>query len=94
MKTYKTQGLEWLEHSMTSFNGSGYADRYDIDSFIDSYKAYAKWKGRYMAQQLAETHAFDIRAKVFDLLQGLGPSHTPSTKKLEQFKTFYTYKND
>lgn len=44
MKKPKTNGIEWLYLSMSSFNGSGYANKTSPESYATSYVYYKYWK--------------------------------------------------
>ena len=88
-KRPKTTGTEWLGHSLASFNGSGYADRADKGSFIDSYIAYKQWKDLPDQAQLAHDN-FELAQEVAaELLEGDGPGKLPSETAYRKFRQFY-----
>lgn len=81
----KTEGLEWLIHSLMAFNGSGYADMYDADSFIDSYIAYKTIKKKLEAVRLAQMYRDTVFPTIQELLdKTLGASRQPSQKMLHR----------
>lgn len=86
-KKYKTEGLEWLEHSFTAFNGSGYADIESPEDFVDSYIDYNKWKKRFEAVKLATQYyavLLNLAEHFIDVSEGA--SHVPSDKNLAKFQ--------
>ena len=84
-----TEGLEWLIHSVMSFNGSGYADMDDAESYIDSYIAYKRMKNKPKEAALMQIYRMEMRAIVEDLLAKTnGAGRTPSDKSLKHFETF------
>jgi hypothetical protein len=89
-KAQTTTGYEHILLSVISFNGSGYADMNDAETFLDSYIAYSKWKGR-------EEHVRDAQAWYNELLVDVdallertdGASRLPSEKNLRKFAGYY-----
>lgn len=83
----KTEGYVWLEHSITAFNGSGYADRDSPEAFLDSYIDYKKWKRRPQGVQLANQF-YEIALTLCQYLidESPGPSHQPSAKNYDKFR--------
>lgn len=51
MSKRTTSGIEWLAHSMASFNGSGYADKQSPE-----HKAQAKFKKYYQPEGVHWLH--------------------------------------
>lgn len=89
-KRPKTTGFEWLYHSVTAFNGSGYADYEDVDTYYESYVAYNTWKKRPDAVSLAELHRDDILPVIDHLLEtSEGAGRRPSDKNIAKFATHY-----
>jgi hypothetical protein len=85
----KTQGLEWLLHSLNAFNGSGYADMDSPDTFVDSYISYKKMKKQPDAARLAEDYRPEALATVTKLLETTaGASRVPAQKYLDKFEKF------
>lgn len=85
----KTQGLEWLYHSMTAFNGSGYADKSTPESYVASYKAFKTWKKQTEAIQILgeyENEAFEIAHK---LCHARDAGHQPSERNMARFRNYY-----
>jgi hypothetical protein len=88
-KKPKTTGLEWLALSLASFNGSGYGDRSDPGSFVDSYMAYKQMKNKPQQAQLAYDN-FDLAMSIATgLLEGNGPGMVPSDRGWSKFKRYY-----
>ncbi len=82
----KTEGLEWLVHSLMAFNGSGYADMNSADDFIDSYIIYNEMKNRPHAVVLVNIWRREITPEIESLLERtLGAGRTPSEKNLKKF---------
>ena len=52
-KVNKTEGLEFLYLSMSSLNGSGYADKSSPLAYAESYVKYKMWKKKITHAQLA-----------------------------------------
>ena len=89
-KQPKTTGFEWLEHSFTAFNGSGYADRTNPRTFVDSYIAYSKFRKRPQGAELAEKY-YEILLTLAERLieNSAGASKVTSDKGLAKFAQFY-----
>lgn len=88
-RTPKTDGVEWLYHSMTAFNGSGYADKATPENYLASYIAYKKWKKRPDAVELVNQNlelAFELSCK---LVFARDAGHTPSDRNLTKFSFYY-----
>lgn len=80
-KKPKTQGLEWLVHSLMSFNGSGYADMNSAEDYLDSYVAYKTMKHKPEAVLLAKRYKDVVLPTIQELLdKTLGASRQPSRK--------------
>lgn len=91
MKQPKTEGLEWLQHSVVAFNGSGYADRGGAEAFLDSYIDYNAWKNRPEAVRLAKNYYY----AVLPLAEKLAPAIHETTHKpsLKNYKKFIEFRN-
>lgn len=88
-KKPKTEGYEWLEHSLVSFNGSGYADRTDAGSYLDSYRAYKLWKNLPEAVVLVDKFwqpALSLAAYLIETSDG--PGRLPSQSNWRRFNQF------
>lgn len=85
MKTPKTSGLEWLYHSMASFNGTGYADRTNGKTFLQSYRLYKRLKNKTEAFELTNIYASEALEFAEHLSQGKEPSHQPSGKFYKRY---------
>lgn len=86
-KQPKTQGLEWVQHSLNAFNGSGYADRDSAELFLASYIDYNRWRKRPEACHLADEYYQALLPLAQHLLDtSLGPSHIPQAKNLAKFQ--------
>ena len=85
----KTKGLDWLVYSLLAFNGSGYADMYNAEEFLDSYIAYKMMRRKYDAVRLARVYRMDVLPIIEDLLtKTAGASRIPSDKNYKKFETF------
>lgn len=85
----KTTGLEWLQHSMVAFNGSGYADRDSGEGFLKSYRQYNSWKKREDAVVLVDTFYHAVLPLAQHLVDNSdGPGRPPSQKSLRKFNEF------
>lgn len=87
-KKAKTEGLEWLGHSLTSFNGSGYADKTSAEAYLVSYIEYKSWKKDHKALDLVNKHQIEALSISEHMLNAKDAGHIPSKrnlKKLEQF---------
>ena len=86
----KTQGVTWLGHSLTAFNGAGYADRDSPETFVDSYIAWKTMKGDQNAIDLATQYrevAEDVGRQMIENSHGAGKPMSKST--LKKFREFY-----
>lgn len=85
-RVVKTTGLTWLEHSLTAFNGSGYADMSSGEAFLESYIDYKTWKHKYEAVELAKQFYEPALALTTHLVEtSEGASHEPSEKNMNKF---------
>lgn len=91
MSKRKTEGLEWLELSMVSFNGSGYADKHDANAYAESYKAYKRWKRDKYALELIDRYPTVPYGFAVEQVHLQDAGHTPNEKRLNQFKEYYDY---
>lgn len=64
----KTEGIEWLHHSIMAFNGSGYADMSSPEAYLESYIYYNKAKNRKKAVALAQVFSTEILPEIANLL--------------------------
>ena len=88
-KKPKTEGLEWLLHSLNSFNGSGYADMNSAQDYLDSYKAYKSMRNKPQAVRLADLYKLEALGMIEELLdRTYGAGRKPSEKSLERFNTY------
>lgn len=88
-RTPKTDGVEWLYHSMTAFNGSGYADKATPENYVASYTAYKKWKKQLDAIELVKQNpevAYELACK---LVFARDAGHTPSERNMARFRFYY-----
>jgi len=85
----KTVGLEWLYLSMASFNGSGYADKTDEESYVASYRAYKQWRKEHEAVELLNQHLDEAIFFTESLIEAKEASHYLSEKNLAKFRKFY-----
>lgn len=89
IKKYKTSGLQWLELSIISFNGSGYADRNSGEEFIQSYIDYKNWKNKPDQARLAEQYYHAILPLAENLLEAIYPtSHKANEKNYHKFDLY------
>jgi hypothetical protein len=86
----KTIGLEWLYHSMTAFNGSGYADKATPESYVASYKAYKTWKKEQNAIQILEEYPQEAHSVASKMVNAREAGHTPSAKNQAKFESYYS----
>lgn len=91
MSKRKTSGLEWLELSMASFNGSGYADKYDANAYVESYKAFKTMKNDQYALELLDKYPSAPFGYAVELVHAKDAGHTPSTNNLKKFSHYYDY---
>lgn len=91
-KQPKTAGLEWLIHSLSSFNGSGYADMDSPEAFLESYSSYKGMKKQSDAVRLAQIYKPEAIIVLRELLdRTYGASRYPSQ---DRFVEFESYKNN
>lgn len=89
MKKPKTEGLEWLQHSLISFNGSGYAQRDSGKSFLDSYIKYNEWKRRQRGVELANKYYYAVLPLAEHLKDCVSETtHKPNAKNYADFLDF------
>lgn len=89
-KQFKTSGADWLWHSMAAFNGSGYADKYDAQTYIDSYRAYKTMRKDAEALRLLTNYQDYAQAYAEKLCMANDASHKPSEKGWAKFQKFYS----
>lgn len=90
-KAPKTHGLTWLEHSLTAFNGSGYADRTNPEKYVDSYIIYKLWKRKPEAAELARQYyqvLLPLAEHFIATSEGAGKGFTPSARQHARFEAF------
>lgn len=85
MRKPKTNGLEWLQHSINAFNGTGYANRETPEQFIDSYIQYKTWKNKQEAVQLAIKYYQAVLPLAQYLIENSVVDRIPSDKNLAKF---------
>jgi hypothetical protein len=86
-KKPKTEGLEWLIHSLNAFNGSGYADMNSPEDFLESYVAYKVMRDKPEAVVLAQRFKQDALLFLDDFLQKTyGASRKPAEKHLKRLQ--------
>lgn len=85
----KTTGLEWLCHSFTAFNGTGYQNMNTPEEFVQSYIDYKLWKNKKEAVRLAEEYNEELYNLACHLIENSsGAGREPSKKGLEKFNKF------
>lgn len=89
MKQSKTEGLEWLSLSMSSFNGSGYADKATPENYVASYTAYKTWKRDRRALRLLADYPDVAYSLACRLVLARDAGHTPSDERLATFRQYY-----
>lgn len=80
----------WLEASLIAFNGSGYADRTDAGTYMESYLAYQTMKNREYGMEMATKYwgaGLVVAETVIETSPGA--SHHPSSASLKRFGQFY-----
>ena len=81
---------QWLEASLNSFNGSGFADRTSPEAFMESYLAYQRYKRRDYGQEQATRFWQSGLVVAQNLIENsAGPSRQPPPKALKRFARFY-----
>ena len=85
MKKPKTSGYQWLEHSISAFNGTRYCNRTDGESFLESYIGYNQLLGREHAVKLANQHWKLILPLCEDLAEREYQTRKMITPKQEKF---------
>lgn len=86
-KVSKTQGVEWLYLSMSSFNGSGYANKTDGETYATSYVQYKMWKKLPTHAQVALNN-WDEAIQFGNQLCEAKDGHRPSDKNYKKFIDF------
>ena len=85
----KTDGLEWLALSLASFNGSGYADMYSPEDFLESYIAYNLWRKRPQGVRMVQIFRDEALNMIRHLLRTTyGAGRIPSQQSLAKFQAF------
>jgi len=85
----KTQGLEWLCHSLASFNGAGYADKQSPEHYLGSYRAFKLMKYKLDAVKLLDEYWQEVFDVAFELCQARDAGHSPNEKNYQRFLTYY-----
>ena len=85
-KKPKTSGLEWLYLSMASFNGSGYAEKFDAESYLHSYITYKEIKKDYTAVGLCRVHPGEALEFAAHLVAAKDATRRPYGKTYEKYK--------
>ena len=90
----KTEGLTWLEHSISAFNGSGYADYDSPEAYLDCYIDYQRWKKNPQGAKLATEYYHAVIPLVEHIVNnGHRGGHTPSDYAINKFSVFRIKKN-
>jgi hypothetical protein len=90
MPKRQLEEYDWLEASLTAFNGSGYADRRSAGQFMDSYLAYQQWKKRPYGITIADKYwGAGLTVAVTLINNSDGPSRVPTYRKLSEFAKYY-----
>lgn len=93
-RSAKTEGLTWLEYSITAFNGSGYRDDTSPEAFMESYIDFKKWKKQDTAVQLAVTYYQAVLPLAKHLVEESdGASTTPNPKQYQKWLAFRSLRN-
>ena len=87
-RTPKTTGLEWLYHSMTAFNGSGYADKSSAEDYYSSYICYKAWRKDEQAVKLVRQYQIEAMTIAEKMLQANDAGRQPNQKSLDKFNNF------
>jgi hypothetical protein len=88
-KQHATEGLEFIQHSLMAFNGSGYADMSSGTAFMDSFRYYVAWKHRFEHVKLIDdyyTPLLTLAEHIVETSEGAG--RTPSQRSLDKFQEF------
>lgn len=85
----KTQGLEWLCHSLASFNGAGYADKQTPEHYLGSYRAFKLMKNKPEAVALLDRYWHEVFDVAASLCLANDAGHVPNVKNYQKFLTFY-----
>lgn len=89
-KKRKLEDYLWLEASMNSFNGSGYADRTNAQTFMSSYLAYQMFRGREYGQLMADKYwQAGLEYAEFLVSEGNEPAMIPNYRNFKEFSLFY-----
>ncbi len=90
MKERKFDGFPWLELSLATFNGSGYADRSTPESFLESYLAYKTMKKHHYGMEMLTKYWGSALIVATHLVEdSAGPGRHPSSKALMKFSRYY-----
>lgn len=84
-----TPELDWLQLSMASFNGSGYADKYDANSYAGSYVAYKNWKKDAKALSVIAKYPTAPLGFAEELVHAAEPKHVPNPKRFAEFSSLH-----
>lgn len=90
MATRKLSQFPWLEASLVSFNGSGYADRKNAETYLESYLAYQTMKQRAYGMEMV---TFYWRAALtvaeYIVREARPAGRYPSSVSLRRFGHYY-----
>jgi len=83
----KTEGLEWLVHSLMAFNGTGYADMDSPQDYLASYRAYKTNKKDKNAVSLSRIYELEVLPIITNLLEKTnGAGRVPLQKNLDKVR--------
>ena len=88
-KSGSTTGLVWLNHSLRSFNGSGYAKKDNAEEYLTSYIVYKMYKGNPDEALLAADN-YEYGLKIADkMLLAKNAGKYTSQFNLHRFNQYY-----
>lgn len=87
-KEYKTDGIEWLSHSMAAYNGTGYADKTSAQTFLDGYLDYCGWKKRAKGIILIQEHPDEAMELAERLVEARPAGREPSRIQRNKFDKY------
>lgn len=88
-KKSKTTGATWLYHSMAAFNGSGYADKTDAETFLASYMVYNQLKNRFHAIEIVGSYPEQALEYAEHLAAASEPGRKPTSRFYDKFVKVY-----
>lgn len=93
VKPRKTSGREWLYLSMAEFNGSGYADKFTPQDYVDSYTDYKAYRKHTYALEQLQLYPEEALWYAEKLVFAREASHVPSKKNYDKFLAFRKQRN-